>query len=179
MKRYVLTGAPGSGKTVVLRALEARGYIVAEEAATDVIALWQARGIAEPWMQPEFLEAIAGLQRQRQLELSNRDGTQFFDRSPICTVALARYLNRHVPAALSREVEHITGQGIYERNVFFIKNLGFIENTAARRISFEETLRFEKLHEETYKEYGYTLACIKHAPVEERVAEIERIVAAT
>jgi len=38
MKRYILTGTPGAGKTVLLRALELRGYVVIEESATDFIA---------------------------------------------------------------------------------------------------------------------------------------------
>jgi predicted ATPase len=38
-RRYVLTGAPGSGKTSLLQALAARGWAVVHEAATDVIAL--------------------------------------------------------------------------------------------------------------------------------------------
>jgi predicted ATPase len=39
MPWYVLTGAPGSGKTAMLRQLEQDGFAVVEEAATDVIAL--------------------------------------------------------------------------------------------------------------------------------------------
>jgi predicted ATPase len=50
--RYVLTGAPGSGKTAVLRLLETRGHAVVEEAAKDVIALENALGCAEPWADP-------------------------------------------------------------------------------------------------------------------------------
>lgn len=42
MPRYVLTGAPGAGKTAILRQLEIEGHAVVEEAATDVIALAQA-----------------------------------------------------------------------------------------------------------------------------------------
>lgn len=37
MPAYILTGAPGAGKTAILRLLEANGYPVVEEAATDVI----------------------------------------------------------------------------------------------------------------------------------------------
>ncbi len=44
MPSYILTGAPGAGKTAVLRLLEASGYPVVEEAATDVIALGNAPG---------------------------------------------------------------------------------------------------------------------------------------
>jgi len=39
MPAYVLTGAPGAGKTAILRMLETFGHPVVEEAASDVIAL--------------------------------------------------------------------------------------------------------------------------------------------
>jgi predicted ATPase len=38
MKRYVVTGGPGAGKTAVIRQLEMDGFSVVEEAATDIIA---------------------------------------------------------------------------------------------------------------------------------------------
>ena len=44
MKRYILTGTPGAGKTSILRMLAARGHSVVEEAATSLIALGQAGG---------------------------------------------------------------------------------------------------------------------------------------
>ena len=38
MRRFILTGAPGAGKTTLIQALAARGHAVAVEAATDVNA---------------------------------------------------------------------------------------------------------------------------------------------
>ena len=52
MRRFIITGAPGAGKTAIIRQLELDGFSVVEEAATDVIAAAQARGIAEPWTDP-------------------------------------------------------------------------------------------------------------------------------
>jgi len=49
MRRFIISGAPGAGKTAIIRQLELDGFSVVEEAATDVIAAAQARGIAEPW----------------------------------------------------------------------------------------------------------------------------------
>ena len=95
MKRYILTGTPGSGKTSILHELKRQGYAVVEEAATDVIAREQGLGNAEPWLQADFIESIVRVQKQRQLEASTSpDELQWYDRSPICTLALSRYLQR-------------------------------------------------------------------------------------
>jgi predicted ATPase len=53
--------------------------------------------------------------------------------------------------------------------VFFIRNLGFITPTEARRISFEDTVRFERVHEETYRDFGFDLVSVKPGPLKERV----------
>jgi predicted ATPase len=44
MRRFIITGAPGAGKTAIIRQLELDGFSVVEEAATDVIAAAQAHG---------------------------------------------------------------------------------------------------------------------------------------
>ena len=89
-KRYILTGTPGSGKTAILRSLEVAGYIVVEEAATDIIALRHAQGIAEPHTHPAFIDDITNLQKHRQMRIADVSSVQFYDRSPICTYALSR-----------------------------------------------------------------------------------------
>jgi predicted ATPase len=180
MKRYILTGAPGAGKTLILRQLEFECYSVVEEAATDLIALWQAQGIAEPWRKEFFLDAIAELQKQRQTRaVFEPVAIQFHDRSPICTAALATYLERPVTATLAGELDRIQAESIYEKQVFFIRNLGFIKNNEARRISFEDTLRFERIHEEVYRSFGFDLVFVEPGSVEERAAAIKKALSGT
>lgn len=174
MKRFILTGAPGSGKTAILRQLELDGFSVIEEAATDIIAAAQARGLEKPWEHPSFLDNIVTLQRDRQLRASHQpDNIQFHDRSAVCTAALATYLGFAITPALTAELERIKTESIFENQVFFIRNLGFITNTEARRITFEETIRFERIHEETYRDHGFNLIYIDPAPVNDRVSRIK------
>ena len=163
MKRYILTGTPGSGKTSILQALKHQGYAVVEEAATDIIARKRRQGNLEPWRQPGFIDHIVRLQKQRQIMAATEPAAlQFYDRSPLCTYALSRWLGYPPPPSLLEELERMEREHIYQRQVFFIDHLGFIEPTEARRISFEEALRFEHIHEETYASFGYD--CIHIAP---------------
>lgn len=97
---------------------------------------------------------------------------QTYDRSPICTHALAKYRGRPVPEKLSAEIDRITRERIYEQQVFFIRNIGFREPTAARRISFQESLLFERIHEQSYRQYGYDLVDVPVDDVANRVAMI-------
>jgi predicted ATPase len=178
MPGYILTGTPGSGKTAILRMLETLGYPVVEEAATDVIALNQALGRDQPWDEPAFIDTIVALQRRRQdRALASRDGEiVFFDRSPVCTLALSRYAGLDAPLSLAREVDRTVSDGSYAKTVFFIRNQGFVAATAARRISFADSLVFERIHERTYRDLGFEVVDVPAGPLPERVALIRQAV---
>src|SRR5262250_3360522 len=174
MRRFIITGAPGAGKTAIIRQLELDGFGVVEEAATDVIAAAQARGTIHPWTNPSFIDVVARLQRDRQLRASYQpDEVQFHDRCVVCTAALAVYLGYPFSPFLASELGRIQKEAIYQSRVFFVRNLGFVTPTEARRISFEETLRFEKIHEETYRDFGFELVSIEPRSLAERVGIIK------
>jgi predicted ATPase len=174
MRRFIITGAPGAGKTAIIRQLELDGFGVVEEAATDVIAAAQARGTPRPWTDPSFIDDIVELQRRRQLRASlQADDIQFHDRSVVCTAALAQYLGYEFSASLTREVDRIRRESIYENRVFFVRNLGFVRSTEARRITLEETLYFEQVHEETYHRCGFELVSVEPGSLLERVNVIQ------
>jgi predicted ATPase len=173
MRRFIITGAPGAGKTAIIRQLELDGFSVVEEAATDVIAAAQARGTLEPWTDASFIDVIAGLQKARQTRASYQpDAVQFHDRCVICTAALAVYLGYPFSPLLTSELERVKEEAIYEGRVFLIRNLGFLKPTEARRISFEEALRFERIHEDTYRSFGFELVSVEPGDLVKRVEVI-------
>ncbi|WP_327683010.1 AAA family ATPase [Kitasatospora sp. NBC_00458] len=174
MRRFVLTGTPGAGKTTLLGELARRGFTVVPEAATDVIARRQAGGDPEPWTRADFVDEVVALQRERAAAADGE--VQFHDRSPVCTEALRDFLGRPASPGLTAELRRIGEEAVYRREVFFVRNLGFVEPTAARRISFEDALVFERLHERAYRAHGFRLIDVPAAGVAERADLIEAVV---
>ena len=70
------------------------------------------------------------------------------------------------------EVERLARERFYAREVFFVRNLGYVEPTAARRISFEDSLKFERVHEEVFRSFGYELVDVAPAALPDRAAAV-------
>ncbi len=136
------------------------------------------KALPEPWMQADFIDKIIQLQKHRQIEtVTSPDELQVYDRSPICTFALSQYLGYPPSPCLLAEMERIERENIYQRQVFFLENLGFCQLTEARKISFEESLLFENIHAEIYTSLGYDLIKIAPEALSERVHRIMNLLA--
>jgi predicted ATPase len=177
LQRHILTGAPGAGKTIVLRQLELDGFAVVGEAATDLIALVTANGVERHWELPSFIDDILALQVLRQRRADAWPvATIVYDRSPICTLALARYIGRQPSPALRAEIDRIQREAVYAPRVFFVELLGFITPTEARRISLEESARFAEVHVETYRELGYELVFVPPGTPRGRADQVRQLI---
>ena len=73
---------------------------------------------------------------------------------------------------LEQEVAWATGDGSFDRRVFFVRLLGFIEATPVRRISYAESQAFEQIHEDAYRRLGFDLVDVPAGTVAERSAAI-------
>lgn len=176
VKRFIFTGTPGSGKTSVIKELEKLGHAVIHEAATDVISIEQAKGLERPWEEPEFVDKITLMQKERQMNAVG--DLQFYDRSPFCTYALGKYLShwkglefKPSPILLD-EIDRCLKNGVYQNRIFFFENLDFIEHTDARKISYEDALIFEQIHLDVYKEFGFEIIMVPRKPVQGRCSFI-------
>src|SRR5690606_21208696 len=125
--------------------------------------------------EPSFPERVAELQRRRQLGAAGGAGAvRFFDRSPVCTLALVRYLGHPLTPGLRRELDRIETERVYRRQVFFVELLGFVTPTAARRIDLAGAAEFERVHLDAYGELGYECVRIPPGTPDERAAAVRR-----
>ena len=129
----------------------------------------------EAWRTSEFIEAIARLQVQRFARPAHGP-VRVSDRSVFCTLALAEYLDHPVPKFLEDSMASAIAAGRFERRVLFVDLLGFITPTEARRISLEDSRRFEAFHVAAYERHGFELVRVPPMPIAERVALVRSLI---
>jgi predicted ATPase len=172
VRRWIVTGAPAAGKTTLLAELARRGHAVVPEAATEVVARLghdADRGLV--------LDEITALQHSRQsAPVPAEVRHQLFDRSPVCTLALARHMGDEPTAALQAELDRIATYEIYERRVVYVAWSGRLAPTDVRRITAEQTVDFDRTHRQTYLELGYELVEVPVVDVADRADLVEAVV---
>jgi predicted ATPase len=58
------------------------------------------------------------------------------------------------------QIDRCIKNDVYQNRIFFFENLGFIEHTDARKISYEDALIFEQIHLDVYKEFGFDIMMV-------------------
>jgi hypothetical protein len=87
---------------------------------------------------------------------------------------LQRQSRSLLKAGSLRYLLHIRMENVFQSRVFFLKNLEFITATDAGRITYEETVRFEEIHERAYRDLGFEITMIDRGSVSDRVKEVKR-----
>jgi predicted ATPase len=82
-----------------------------------------------------------------------------------------------VTPLVAEEVARVVAERVYQPTVFLVRSLGFIEPTAARRITYPDALAFEAVHEAVYREHGYELVDVPAGPIAERVEIVRSVLA--
>jgi len=172
---FVLTGASGSGKSSIIAALGARGYLCVEEIGRQVVRDEVAAGSdATPWQNREkFMGRVLARSVEAFGAITERASPVFFDRSiPEC---IGSALVAGVAPAEHRL--RATREYRYNRTVFVTSPWPEIyEVDAERRHSFQEGVEYHRAELMAYRACGYELLAVPRAPVEARVEFIlERV----
>lgn len=162
---YVITGAPSSGKTTIIKLLEKKGYKVVCEAARLYInqELRKAKTLQQIRNNElSFQRKILKLKIACESRLNPKD-IVFLDRAIPDTIAYCKFLG--IPK--DKYLDKIVKKSHYKK-IFFFKQLEF-EKDYARTESKEEAVQLERLLEETYRKLGFPIVEVPKMDIEKRL----------
>jgi predicted ATPase len=169
-QKYIITGAPGTGKTAIINTLKKEGHSCAEEISRTIIIEQIANGgDALPWKNlAAFSQQVIAL---RKLQHTNapQGRTHFFDRGIIDVIA---YL-KHDKLAVNNEIMEMVKQFPYNKTVFYTPIWAEIyTNDNERKEDIITAKNIENVLLTTYQSFGYNLVEVPKLTVNERIAFI-------
>ena len=166
-QKYIISGAPGTGKTTIINALKKKDHYCAEEISRELIAEQLAiGGNILPWKDQISFENQIANRRYKQYLDSPENCICFFDRSSIDCIA---YLNSNKLKATS-QINQIIKNCIFNKTVFYTPIWEEIyKNDRERQESFNQSIKIDKHLKDSYIKFGYVLIEIPKLSVEERV----------
>ena len=162
----VLTGAPGTGKTTLIHALETEGFVVYHEVAREYIKrAQQGEDLPTPWTDLPAFTARVFEARTAQFERARQTGG-FLDRGVPDALAYLRHNNLEWPV----EMRQWCSQNRYHSPVFLAPPWREIfERDAERLEDFEEATAIHASLVTTWREFGYEVVEVPLGTVAERV----------
>jgi predicted ATPase len=161
---YVITGAPCSGKTSVISAIEKLGYRVVHETARAYINEELNRGRTLDEIKADmFIFESSIFYRKIEIEASLPEkAIIFLDRAIPDSIAYFRFagLDPKEPEQKSAEIRY--------RKIFLFERLR-IKQDEVRNENEEDSILIERLIEETYINLGYEIIRVPVLPVSRRI----------
>jgi len=167
VRRVVITGCSGAGKSTVVDALAAKGYATFPEPGRELVsAELSAEGDDLPWANAGgFMKKVVALAKH-QWEMASHP-VSFYDRSLIDAVT---WLERQ-SAPLPKDVSSLVSDYPYDTTVFSVPPWRDIfVNDAERRHSFDAAVEEYEALLVSYPAKGYTVLNIPKLPVDERAS---------
>lgn len=166
-KKYIITGAPGTGKTTIIDALNDRGVYCNGEISRSIIQEELDKGgDALPWKNlTAFSERVIVL-RAQQHSTAPEDQPSFYDRGIIDVLA---YMDKD-KLSIPESWFEMAKKHPYNKKVFIAPPWEKIfTNDEERKETFEVAKEIHEFLCKTYRDYGYELIEIPKASVEERI----------
>jgi len=164
---FILTGAPGAGKTAIVAAVGGAVQCVAEP-AREILAELRAAGDTKTrdrdWA--AFVGLLLGRSIEKQEEASRRGGRWLFDRGVPDCIAYATVLGVDTEPGMRAARTHR-----YNAEVLVLEPWEQIYSTDDERtMSFADARAFHDAVVDAFERSGYELVVVPKATVEERAA---------
>ena len=167
---FVITGAPGSGKTALIHELKKRGYRCVDEVARHIIQEQvKINGDAVPWKNVQRFKEMMLARFVESYSQAMKDPQEitFFDRDVLDLIAYDRLTDTNPSKELQKAVQALT----YNNKVFIVSPWKEIYRTdIERKQTYEEAVKVYENIVKVYTEYGRELVEVPKMGVLERAA---------
>ncbi len=164
-QKFIITGAPGTGKTSIINELKKRGFSISKEISREIIAdeLKQG-GDVLPWKNLKAFSERVALLRKTQFDNAPENKLHFFDRSIIDVFAYMK-----LDKICSKSLELQLGETQYATTVFYTPIWKEIYiNDTERKEDIISAIKVEETLLSCYKSFGYTLIEIPKLTITQR-----------
>ncbi len=170
-KKFIITGAPGTGKTTLINALE-KQYPCLHEVSRKVIASEQEKGRwGMPWEDVcRFTELVY---EASIIELEANPQALFTDRSMLDLIAYLKLEGKSIPKSIENYPYH---KKFYDTVFFAPTWLDIYQQDEQRVQTFDYCLEFEKALLSSYNEKGFKRLIIPKVSPEKRAEFVIRVV---
>lgn len=159
-QKYIITGAPGTGKTSIINELKKRKFKCVNENARQIIS--KERSTKKEII---FCENIIAEMRTQEYLKSPKECICFFDRSIFDCIAYLKINNLDITSEILNNIKLCD----FNTHVFFTPIWEEIYRTDnERKENIIQARKIEDFILKTYKEYGYKLIEIPKKTIKKR-----------
>lgn len=167
----VITGAPGSGKTTLINALQEKGFICFEEVSRSITLEAQKNGIDQLFLeQPLLFSDMLMEGRFNQLVEAKTSNAEFIflDRGIPDILAYMDYINQFYPESYINNCN----ENRYDKVFLLPPWQEIYVSDQARYETFKEAEKIHLFLLETYQKYNYEVKIVPTGTIDERISYI-------
>ena len=168
IKRIVITGGPGSGKTALINYLEKEGYQVMHEISRDVILQAQKEGIEQLFLENPILfseKLLEGRLKQFHEGKNCASPVLFYDRGMPDVTAYMDFVDTHYPVNFSETCEKFKYDAVFVLPPWE----EIYQQDNERYESYDQAEKIFHFLKNGYEKFGYKIIEVPVGPIKDRV----------
>ena len=173
MKKILITGGPGTGKTSLVNELKNNGYLCSEEIVRDLTIKKRDEGVDQYFLTDPLVFSIKLFNlRLKEYSKSFNSNLIIYDRGPIDVLAYLNFKSIEIPKDLINDSKKIN----YEYSFILNPWRDIYTQDSVRYESYEECVIIHELLIKEYEKFKIKLIVVPNGTIFERVRFIKKFI---